>query len=238
MQKLIPLLFTIMPLMCATLQVRADVTSELKKQSGFLMLNTVPEETEQIRHDFDINGNEGTVLVNEDFSSNTSFWKQDDGKLWYKKGKCFFEDLGNSGWSKLTYDLPRNLKNEDFQLTMSIKVSLENKQYLSLNFYLGSDWYNSYLFGLCNWDNGKIILSYGDNKKYNKYYGYSGDSNLNPSVTHQYTMIKKGENVEWYADGKLLCSTKIDLFTDMNSMGFLVGGHHMIEIDDIKINLL
>lgn len=149
----------------------------------------------------------------------------------------FFEDLDDSGFSKLYYDLPKNLKNEDFQLTMSIKVTLK-KTYLSLNFYLGSDWCNSYWFGLSNWDNGKIILSYGDNKKFNKYYGYSGDSNLNPSETHQYTMIKKGENVEMYADGKLLFSTKIDLFIDMNSMGFLVAGHHIIEIDDIQINLL
>lgn len=90
MKKLIPSLLAFLCL-CVACLVRADVTSELKKQSGFLILNTVPEETEEIRHDFDINGNEGTVLVNEDFSSNTSFWKYEDGKLSYKNGKCFLK---------------------------------------------------------------------------------------------------------------------------------------------------
>lgn len=182
-------------------------------------------------------GSNGSYLINENFSSYSSRWKKSDGDLSFQNGKMIFEDLEDSGYSKLLLNLPRNLKNEDFQLTFSLKTIFK-KRYASLNFIVGKDWYNSYWLGFTTWDDEKIILSYGPGGDVTKYYGYSDAANLSTSVMHQYKMIKRGEKVEWYADGKYLFSTTIDSSIDMNIIGFLVANYHKIEVDNVSIKLL
>lgn len=181
-------------------------------------------------------GSGGTFLVNEDFSSYSAAWKKTKGDISFKNGKMMFKDLEDSGYSILTYDLPMNLKNKDFQLDLSMKITF-NEELSSLHFILGTDWDDAYRFGL-NLDDGKIDLSYGDYQSSTKYYGYSSSANLSPSIAHQYTMIKRGRQVEWYADGNLLFSKAIDLSSEMNLMGFLVPSRHIIEVDYLTINLL
>lgn len=181
--------------------------------------------------------NNGTFLVNEDFSSYSPLWKTSKGEVSFKNGRIIFKDIEDSGYSELFYDLPKNIKNEDFQLTFSMKATF-GKQYSSLFFILGSKWDNAYRFGFTDWNEGIIRLSYGTSDNSKKYYGYSKNSNLAISATHRYTMIKKGKKVEWYANGNLLFSTTIDLSTDMNLMGFLVAGRHMIEVDSLTLKLI
>lgn len=183
-------------------------------------------------------GSSGTFLVNEDFSSYSAAWKKSltEGKLSYKNGKMIFEDAGEGGFSCITYDLPKNLKNEDFQLSFSMKATFKNTL-SSLFFILGEDWDDAYWFGGCDWNDGRIRLSFGDNDDHTKYYK-SAEANLSTTTTHQYTMIKRGRKIEWYADGNLLFSKAIDLSTDMNLMGFLVGNRHIIEVDYLTIKLL
>lgn len=181
--------------------------------------------------------NNGTFLVYEDFSSYSPLWKTSKGEVSFKNGRIIFKDIEGSGYSQLSYDLSKNLKNEDFQLTMSIKTTF-NEKFSPLLFYLGKTWENSYYFGLTDFGNRKIALSYGTSDDMRKYYDFSESSNLAISETHQYAMIKKGKKVEWYADGNLLFSTTIDLFTDMREIGFLVPTHHMIEVDSFTIKLI
>lgn len=184
-----------------------------------------------------IQGNNGTLLVDEDFSSHSSLWKSSKGKVSYKNGKMIFKDTEGSGFSNITYALPYDLKNKDFQLSFSMKADFEEK-YSSSYFILGSKWNDAYWFGLCDWGQNKIILCYGNYDDSKKYYGYSGNSNLSINTTHEYTMIKKGRKVEWYADGKFLFSATIDLSTDMKLIGFLVPNHHTIEVDSLTIKLI
>lgn len=185
-----------------------------------------------------IQGNSETFLVNEDFSSYSSLWIKDKGKVSYKNGKMIFEDLDDYGYSKLTYNLPRNLKNEDFQLSFSMKTTFK-ETYSRLYFIIGSAYNKSYTLGLSSdTDETNIRLVYGTYDNNDKYYGPSSFANLNPSSTHQYTMIKKGRTVEWYADENLLFSTTIDLSIDMNLTGFLVSSHHIIEVDSFTIKLI
>lgn len=187
------------------------------------------------------NGNSytGTLLVNEDFSSYSSAWikSHSDGKLSFKDGKMTFEDLAASGYSVLTYNLPKNLKNEDFKLNFSMKTTFK-KKYSSIFFILGTKWNNSYSFGFCTWDDVKIVLSSGTFDDSKKYYGYSDDANLKSYVTNQYTIVKKGNKIEWYANGILIFSKTVDLSIDMNLMGFLVPDRHKVEIDYLTINLI
>lgn len=190
-----------------------------------------------IEGEVSIHENGGTYLVNEDFSSYPYLWKNDGGKVSYKNGKMIFEDIEDYGYSELIYNLPQNLKNEDFQLDLSMKVTFHEEN-SSLFFILGNAWDDAYRFGLTLSSKGLIELSYGTYGKSTKYYGYSSSANLGSTAQHQYTMIKKGKMVEWYADGKFLFSTTIDMSTDMNLIGFLVSSYHLIEVDNLTIKLL
>lgn len=179
----------------------------------------------------------GTFLINEDFSSYSNLWKTSKGKVSYKGGRMIFKDTGSSGYSDIIYTFPKNLYNEDFQLSFSMKVSFDER-YSSMFFILGTRWDNSYRLGFCDWGDGKIVISYGTKSDSTKYYDYSKASNLDLSVAHQYTMIKRGQNVEWYADGKILFSTVIDAAIDMNLLGFLVPSRHVIEVDYLTMKLI
>ncbi len=179
----------------------------------------------------------GSYIVNEQFSSSSSAWTKTKGQLLYNNGKITFIDQEGSGFSELSYKLPSNLKNQDFQLEFSMRATFR-KVYNSLFFILGSSWSNAYWFGLADWDNGKIALSFGDDDKFSKYYNYSTDANLSISDTHQYRMVKSGSNVKWYTDGKLLCSSTIDMSKEMTLIGFLLPAKHEIEVDYITIQSL
>ena len=184
-----------------------------------------------------IHGNDGAFLVNEEFSSYSYMWKNDGGKVSYKNGKMIFKDIEDYGYSELIYNLPQNLKNEDFQLDLSMKVAFHEEN-SSLFFIVGDAWDDAYRFGLTLSSKGLIKLSYGTHGNSTKYYGYSSSANLGATSQHQYRMIKKGKMVEWYADGKFLFSSTIDMSTDMNLIGFLVSNYHSIEVDNITIKLL
>lgn len=181
-------------------------------------------------------GSSSSLLVNEEFSSYSSAWKLDDGDLSFKNGKMIFKDVEDYGYSKATYDLPRNLLHEDFEINMSIKIKF-NEDYSSIGFIIGKKFDDSYRFGMTKWSE-KMALAFGTYGNSTKYCDYSTDAGLIHSSTHSYRMVKRGSRVEWYADGLLVFSTSIDLSTDMTMMGFLLSDYNQIEVDHISVKLL
>ena len=178
----------------------------------------------------------GSYWINEDFSSTSYKWNVMDGDLSFKNGKMIFEDVDDYGYSRITYDLPRNLINEDFELNFSMKISF-SEDYALLFFILGEAWDDCYRFGFSKWGS-ELSLAFGDYGDYKKYFGTSRDAGFSPNTYHNYRIVKRGKKVEWYGDGILLCSTTINTSTDMNKMGFLVSDYHKIEVDYITIKLL
>ena len=179
----------------------------------------------------------GTLLVNETFSSASYSWTAEDGSsLQFKNGKMVFKDLEDYGWAELTYSLPRNLRNQNFELSFSVRFNFE-ENYSALHFILGTDWDDCYRLGFSKWDD-KISVAFGDYNDSRKYSPSSTSANLSPYLTHSIRMIKNGRNVKCYADGIMLFDTTIELSTDITSLGFLVSDHHEIEVDDVKVVLL
>jgi len=178
----------------------------------------------------------GTLLVNETFSSYSSAWKVNDGKLQFQNGKMIFIDEENSGWSILTYDLPRNLKNQDFELSFNWYNTFK-EDYASASFMIGSSYSDSYVFGLAKWDN-KMATSFGTYSNFSSLSSYSTAADLSPYYTYKITMRKIGRKVEWYANDRQLFTSTIGQDIDMTTIGFLISFYHKIEIDDLKIKLL
>lgn len=179
----------------------------------------------------------GGYIVNEQFSSASSAWQKSKGQLSFSGGKMIFEDLDASGYSILTYNLPRNLKNEDFQVEFSAKVDFKEK-YNSLIFMLGTRWDDNYRLCFTDWGEGNIRVSIGDDRENKKYYGYSNESRLSTSTSHKYTIIKRGSTIELHADGKFVYSGNINLSKHITVMGFLVPKRFAVEVDYITIQSL
>ena len=179
----------------------------------------------------------GGYIVNEQFSSASSAWQKSKGQLSFSGGKMIFKDLDASGYSILTYNLPRNLKNEDFQVEFSAKVDFKEK-YNSLIFMLGTRWDDNYRLCFTDWGEGYIRVSVGDDNENKKYYGYSNDSKLSTSTSHKYTIIKRGSNIELRADGNFVYSGNINLSKNITVMGFLVPKRFAVEVDYITIQSL
>lgn len=179
----------------------------------------------------------GTYLVNEQFSSTSYKWTKDDGRLTFKNGKMIFEDLEDYGYSVLSYDLPRNLKNEDFQLSFNIDPTFK-EQYSSLFFFFGDTYNSSYTLGMSDSGDGEMALKCGTYEEMGEYWDYNTDHGLSPYGTYQYTMIKRGTRVEWYAGGKFLCSYYLTRSYPIDQIGFFLSSYHQIDIDDVTIKLL
>ncbi|MBQ8361214.1 MAG: hypothetical protein IJX44_04610 [Bacteroidaceae bacterium] len=180
----------------------------------------------------------GTLLVDEDFSSTSYAWQksQSDGRVSFRNGKMIMEDLEGSGFFYVSYNLPKNLKNVDFQIEFPMKIKF-SQDYSSMFFTLGESSTQCYTLGLSQWGSN-ITASYGTYETATKYFNYSERQDLNSSQNHVYVMIKKGKRVEWYADGNLLCSTRLDENMDMTEIGFLIPNKHKIEVDYLKIGSL
>lgn len=180
----------------------------------------------------------GTLLVDEDFSSTSYAWRksQSDGRVSFRNGKMIMEDLEGSGFFYVSYYLPKNLKNEDFQIEFPMKIKF-SQDYSSMFFTLGESSTKCYTLGLSQWGSN-ITASYGTYETATKYFNYSERQDLNSSQNHVYVMTKKGKKVEWYADGNLLCSTRLDENMDMTEIGFLIPNKHQIEVDYLKIGSL
>ena len=185
-----------------------------------------------------ITKNDGTILVNETFSSSSSSWEiSSDGEVAYQGGKMIFKDTKDHGWAKCIYNLPRNLTNEDFELNFSMKIKI-SQEGTSIFFFLGSEYDKSYTFGISLIANPNELAftsgTYSDMYCYKNFFY----TQYSPFVKHRFTMIKRGRNVEWYVDGNLLFSTNIKLNIDMTKVGFFLSSHHAIEVDYLTIKLL
>ena len=182
--------------------------------------------------------NDGTILVNETFSSSSSSWEiSSEGKVAYQGGKMIFKDTKGSGFAESIYNLPRNITNEDFELDFSMKIKF-SKECSSIFFFLGSEYDKSYTFGSWYSSNpDQLVFQYGTYPDFN-YYKEHLFTRYSPFVEHRFTMIKRGRNVEWYVDGNKLFSTNIKLNIDMTKVGFLLPNHHAIEVDYLTIKLL
>lgn len=180
----------------------------------------------------------GTLLVDEDFSSTSYAWQksQSDGRVSFRNGKMIMEDLEGAGFFYVSYNLPKNLKNVDFQIEFPMKIKF-SQDYSSMFFTLGESSTKCYTLGLSQWGSN-IVASYGTYETATKYLNYSERQDLNSSQNHVYVMTKKGKKVEWYADGNLLCSKRLDENMDMTEIGFLIPNKHQIEVDYLKIGPL
>lgn len=108
----------------------------------------------------------------------------------------------------------------------------------SLFFIMGTNWNDAYWFGFTKWSGDGTVLSYGTYGDSTEYQNYNPMDFLSVSSDHQYRMVKRGNKVEWYADGRFLFSSTIKLSTDMNLLGFLVPSKHKIEVDNVRVKLL
>ena len=224
---------------------RAEATSTISCRGLRLVLNSSLKSSKQhvtnsVSNEqlVSITKNDGTILVNETFSSSSPSWKiSSEGEVAYRRGKMIFKDTKNYGYAKCIYDLPRNLTNEDFELNFSMKIKF-SQECSSISFFLGSEYDKSYTFGSWYSSNpDKLIFDYGTYDE-RECYKKSFYTKYSPFVEHRFTMIKRGRNVEWYVDGNLLFSTNIKLNIDMTKVGFFLSRHHAIEVDYLTIKLL
>lgn len=180
-------------------------------------------------------GNGTSYIVNEDFTSYSSSWKKDDGKISYQNGKLIFEDLDDYGWSVLSYDLPKNLRNTDFELSFSLNLNNKN-EIGSIFFFIGPKYSTAFTFGFTR-RGDKLATFVGVYPEFHKYQTYTS-TDLSQLLTHQYLIKKIGNNISWYGDGRLLFTRAIDSTIDLTQIGFFLSNKDSIEIDDLRIKLL
>ena len=96
----------------------------------------------------------------------------------------------------------------------------------------------SYAFAMSDWEDGEMALVWGTYSDMDEYIGFTTNHGLNMYASHQYTMVKRGNRVEWYADGKHLCTFNLHHSYSITQTGFYQSGYHKLEVDDFTIKLL